>query len=78
MLTVENESTAIQAFASRPGGDPGNQFPFGVRPKSESKCMRSCLKVVNYSSGSGLPLVSGANGKIAKPMRKMAHMVMAE
>ena len=33
---------------------------------------------LGFSSGSGLPFVSGANGKMASPMRKIAHMVIAE
>src|SRR5207248_8198651 len=29
------------------------------------------------STGSGLPLVSGANGSVNNPIRKIAHIVMA-
>lgn len=30
-----------------------------------------------YSSGRGLPFVSGAKGKVSSAIRKMAHMVIA-
>jgi hypothetical protein len=29
-------------------------------------------------SGSGLPFVSGANGSVASPIRKIEHMAIAE
>ena len=36
-------------------------------------CLRSAVASSNYS-GSGLPLVSGANGRAIRPIRKTEHM----
>ena len=45
-------------------------------PEAAHQCSRHATE--DQSSGSGLSLVSGAKGKMARPIKKIAHMVMAE
>lgn len=49
------------------------------RPENSSLIfIKNARDYWSFHSGSGLPLVSGAKGKVARPTRKIAHMVMAE
>src|SRR6476620_11556860 len=77
---AQNEVTTVWSSTPIPQWHTGVRKPPGASPATDPNCRKSSeLKILNVRvtdySGSGFPLVSGANGRAAKPTRKTRLMV---